>query len=39
MFSFYEKFELYDENYKPCGVRIQSSSTLWHSTGDGTMCG
>ena len=30
MFNFCENFKLYDENYKPYGVRIQSSSTLWH---------
>ena len=30
MYHFCENFKLYDENYKPYGVRIQSSSTLWH---------
>lgn len=36
MFCFCEKFKLYDENYKPYGVRIQSSSTLWHKH---ALCG
>ena len=36
MYLFCENFKLYDENYKPYGVRIQSSSTLWHKH---AMCG
>ena len=30
MYHFCENFKIYDENYKPYGIRIQSSSTLWH---------
>ena len=30
MFSFVENFDLYDENYKPYGVFIRSSSNYWH---------
>lgn len=30
MFTLTENFRLYDENSKPYGIRIQSSSNLWH---------
>lgn len=30
MFVFEEKFLCFDENYKPYGIEIESSSNLWH---------
>lgn len=30
MFLFEEKFQCWDPSYKPYGIRIESSSTLWH---------